>query len=256
MNAISGGILVGEWFTNDNTGRERGFIYDGKTFRSLDVPGADYATSPNAIDGNKIVGTFSHKFEEGFEGFLYDGKKFITLIDPMAAGYTIPNAIAGNKIVGTYEDSSGVTRGFLFDGSTWTTLAGPRGNKGLFPQGIRGDTIVGWFINSKGHCDSFIFDGKTYTTFDDPLATQNNVEIDGTRALAISGKYIVGVFEDGDVPRGFAFDGKRFMTINVPNASQEFKAVITGIAGDTIVGWYDDKNLGISGFIGELPDQA
>jgi hypothetical protein len=193
-DAISGSTIVG--FYQDLAGTH-GFIYDGSSYASLDVPfGTPGSTTAFGISGSIVVGNFGDS--TGTHGFLYNGSTFSTLDDPMAApGKTFAAGISGNNVVGYYEDASSSFHGFVYDRTTsqFKTLDDPSATQGTYLQGISGSEIVGHFVDSSGQDHGFIYDGSTYTTLDFPGTTVLN-----TDAYGISGTNIVGSYVTSGPP--------------------------------------------------------
>ncbi|HEY3276373.1 MAG TPA: hypothetical protein VGJ94_07110 [Syntrophorhabdaceae bacterium] len=189
-NGISGNRIVGSTQGQDYLG---GFIYEAAAFTPLNFPGGSW-TSPNGIEGNKIVGTYLTSTEDSdtYHGFLYDGAAFTTL-DVPGSSYTSAEGISGARIVGTYVDVDNVYHGFLYDGVTFTTLDFP-GAAYTFAYGISGTRIVGTYADADNIYHGFLYDGAAFTTLDFPGAFF-------TYAYGISGDKIVGysvISEDVD----------------------------------------------------------
>ena len=116
-------------------------------YTTLDDPLAGAGgTTPYAIDGNRIVGSY-------FDGagashaFLYDGRTWTTLDHPAAAAPrgTVAYGVSGPTLCGTYVSATGQTLGFLYDGTNWSTLEHPpqgTGRADTFARGISGSTVV------------------------------------------------------------------------------------------------------------------
>jgi hypothetical protein len=88
-----------------------GFLYDGTTWTTLDMPGAS-TTWAFGIDGSNIVGVYRIGTSGFSHGFLYDGITWTTIDMPGAIDTTI-RGIEGNDIFGQYQDSFG-THGFMY----------------------------------------------------------------------------------------------------------------------------------------------
>src|SRR5207302_1199237 len=133
--AISGDSVVGTYI--DGAGLYHGFLYQGTTLTTLDVPGG-YHTTVTDISGNDIVGFYDAKGST--HRFLYDGSTYNTNIDPPGsatyydAWQVGTTAIDGSSIVGEWiENVAGssyqtVRHGFFYDGSTYTTVDYPGNN--------------------------------------------------------------------------------------------------------------------------------
>lgn len=74
LRAIDGSNLVG--FYRDLDGKDNGFIYNGTTWTTLNMPGAG-ATRIFGIDGSHLVGYYS---VSGTHGFVYEIPEPATLL--------------------------------------------------------------------------------------------------------------------------------------------------------------------------------
>src|SRR5208283_3838917 len=147
---ISGNNIVGG-YTDSSGSSNHGFIYNGTTYTTLNVPSAT-STYANGISGNNILGGYSNG-GAGL-GFVYNGTTYATLNAPGATYSTSANGISGNNIVGAYYNGS-TTLGFIYDGATYTTLNVP-GATSTYANGISGDDIVGDYIDSNGAAHGFL----------------------------------------------------------------------------------------------------
>jgi probable HAF family extracellular repeat protein len=109
------GQIVG-WFY-DATQHTHGFLKDGTTFTTIDVPGALSTIAYGINTAGQIVGSFQDA--TGFHGFLKDGATFTTIDGPGAtdvpgAAFTEARGInTAGRIVGFFEDATGGFHGFL-----------------------------------------------------------------------------------------------------------------------------------------------
>jgi len=150
---ISGTNIVGYYRDKDN--KCHGFLYNGSTYKTLDVPG-EVHTLAYGISGTNIVGSYwvdAPKLPYGQQqrGFLYNGSTYKTL-DVPGAVHTMPCGISGTNIVGSYSESEstlGIWLSFLYDGSTYTKLKKP-GSNVTRAFGISGNQIVGDYDNGYG----------------------------------------------------------------------------------------------------------
>ena len=94
-----------------------GFVYDGNTYTTLDVPnekagpGKTFGTAAYGVWGNTIVGTYAASGVS--HGFVYHGGTFMTLDDPaaVAPGGTVALGNSDGTIVGNY--GNGGSLGFV-----------------------------------------------------------------------------------------------------------------------------------------------
>jgi hypothetical protein len=105
--AVSGNNIVGNY---QHGNLMSGFLYDGKDWITLDVPGAT-RTNVSDISGNNIIGSYDISADNYQHSFLYDITKdpkdplSWTNIDMLGAKNTLVNAIDGSDIVGYHMSS-------------------------------------------------------------------------------------------------------------------------------------------------------
>ncbi len=140
-----------------------GFFYNGKTWTTLDYPGARWTqTEGISDDGNTIVGRYadSTNTSRHAHGASYDVKTatWTTFSYPRAA-WTNPYGTDGTHVVGFYTDGSrgGSFHGFLYNlkDKTWTKLDYP-GAKSTIARGVSGKKIVGTYTDSKDNDHGFL----------------------------------------------------------------------------------------------------
>jgi probable HAF family extracellular repeat protein len=94
------------WF-QDGTGKAHGFLKDGTTFTTIDVPGATETVARGINETGQIVGWFIDAMDGHTHGFLKDGTTFTT-IDVPGATQTIASGInEAGQIVGWFIDARG-----------------------------------------------------------------------------------------------------------------------------------------------------
>src|SRR5215831_14249160 len=185
------GQIVG--YFNDSTGKFHGFLKDGATFTTIDVPGANATVALGINDAGQIVGLFENA--TGTHGFLKDGATFTTIDVPDATFNTFATGINNaGEIVGYFRvlvTMHDRIHGFLKDGATFTTIDVP-GASATFARGINdAGQIVGFFQNPGDH--GFLKDGAAFATIDRPGAI-------ATDAIGINDAgQIVGLFLDDTV---------------------------------------------------------
>jgi hypothetical protein len=252
--AISGNIVTGEYYTAGGAD-EHGFLYDGTTWTSLNVPGATSATthvygmSGNTIAGSYQTGSGSSAVSHGFKYNLTTG--WTTVDRPGTVGTGV-YGIDGDNLVGWYNTGTSQS-GFFYDAAdnSWTTLNNP--NAGTWPTnlvGISGNNIVGSYSSPGNHGHGFIYNtaSKSWISLDFSGAY-------GTTPLAVDGANVVGTYSDpyGNLQHGFLYNNGIWTTIDVPGA---IWTEIFGISGNTIVGTYEDANYKQHGFVASIPEPA
>ena len=235
---ISGANVVG--YYDDASGGEHGFIYNGGTWTTLDMPDAVSSTDAFGISGNNIVGQSD---ASSHSSFLFDGTNWNTVSVP---GASSPNAVSvmgvfGNSIVGSYSTLSGYEHGFSLINGTRKNIDVPNAD-GTWVSGIFGNNLVGTYDDVLGG-HSFLYDGTNYTTLNAPGS-----------ATGISGDYIVGNYWDnnGGHYHGFLYNGGSWTALDMPGATRTF---VYGIDGSNIVGEYQDAS-GIHGFVSTVPEPS
>lgn len=193
---IWGNTVVGYYEPDSGTGSAHGFMYDGTSYATLDVPGAA-DTVITGISGNKVVGNYTDG--NGNHGFVYDGHTFTQIIGPTGRADDAHIAgIDGDVVIGSYY--TGLIHPFTFLGSAYTTPGDPAGAQGTYPSGISGSTWVGYYDDTLGQ-HGFVYSNSTYAKLSDPLAISGGSA--GTYPSAISGTTIVGYYTGADGEHGF-----------------------------------------------------
>ena len=135
-------------------GRGHGFLLNGGSFTTLDVPGATATAAFGINAAGQIVGQYADAGGR-FHGFLLSGGSFTTLDAP---GATLTLALGINdagQIVGEYE-ASGRIHGFLLNGGTFTTID-PPGSTFTDALGINNaGQIVGLYSDAGGRTHGFL----------------------------------------------------------------------------------------------------
>ncbi len=101
VNGVSGSTVIG-YYINYDESDTHGFIYDGATFKTVDVPDWSALPSPTitGISGGTMVGFYQPGPGIVFKGFVYDGSALTTLDFP---GVSITEflGVSGNTVFGT-----------------------------------------------------------------------------------------------------------------------------------------------------------
>lgn len=94
---------------------QEGFIYDGTTFRTLNVP-FGFRTTPSGVSGNLVVGWYSDS-KNARRSFIYDGSSFETFSYPLPGGGQTTSVqlwgVSGNRIVGNYRGADMYSHAFV-----------------------------------------------------------------------------------------------------------------------------------------------
>lgn len=188
VDGVSGSSIVGCYYDGD-IDKMYGFVYDGSTVTTLNVPGAvpgrDCGTCVSGVSGNTVTGTYQDSAKKS-HGFVYDGSTYTILDHPEASSLgTFATDISGGKIIGGYYTPSGESCGFVYDGSSYTTLPGQSDYAYRTLCGISGDMIVGYYYTAGAFAHGLVYNGSSYTTLDCPLGVKGTVltDIDGTNIV-------------------------------------------------------------------------
>jgi uncharacterized membrane protein len=104
--------LVGDLQTESSL-ETHGFIYDGVSFTTIDVPGSSVTVAHGINNAGDIVGRFHNAVEGGY-GFLYTRGKFTTINIPGSIGSGAYGINDRGQIVGTFADASATgAHGFI-----------------------------------------------------------------------------------------------------------------------------------------------
>jgi hypothetical protein len=266
---ISDGTIVGFYYNSSKDAN--GFIYNGTNFTTLDDPFATgpVGTQPMGISGSTIVGTYVDSRTSTMRGFIYNGSTFTPLDEPNAQGETVLTGVSGSTYVGWYLNSSDQEVGFTYNGSTFTSLSDPSATGGTGIGGINSaGEIVGSYQDSNG-VHGFTYNGSTFTNFNVPQTVSGDTTTEPleTSANGISGNLVVGsdpvdivtnnngITVVGD-EYGFVYDGSNFITLDDPNAENQFGygTAATGIDGDNVVGYYNVNSNTMEGFEVTVPE--
>ena len=105
-----GAYLVG-LFT-DSDGRGKGYIVSGKSFSTLEVPGA-LSTAAWDVNPSRVVAGIYTDAGGAVHGFQYDGRTFTRIDAPGAATTRVFGINERGDMVGLFVDTVGRTHGFL-----------------------------------------------------------------------------------------------------------------------------------------------
>lgn len=250
---ISGNNIVGYYMTQSSG--QRGFLYDGSAFTTIEMPTLNAWTWASAIDGENILGYYATPTSPTTSvtrGFLLNGATFTTLECTLpGAVETVPTGIDGANVVGLYYDQAGYPHGFMYDGATYVALDDPVGG-GATLQGISGNRIVG-----SSNARAFVYDGSTFQELTPPQASSQRTVasgIDGSNIVGYYDTYGYDVFPPSFRRDGFLFDGSAYTTINHPLAGPQGMTQPSDIQGNRVVGSYRDADGNFHGFIAIVPE--
>ena len=234
-----------------------------RSFRTLDVPGAELTVAHGINASGAIVGFYSR--DGFFHGFVLDNGTFST-IDVPGASVTVAYGInARRQIVGYYIDFRSFVHGFVLKNGTFTTIDFP-GTSFTVAYGIndlgqiagyysRGGSLHGFVlkkgafttidvagvaygINNFGKIVGFdFFDSEAFVLESGVSETINVPSAILTHAYGINGVgQIVGDYNSGGLSHGFVLDEGIFTTMDVPGSSFTVAYAINTLR--QIVGFY------------------
>lgn len=144
-------------------------------------------------------------------------------------------------MVGQYRDSSGVYHGYILKGNNLVTLDHPNGtNTSVSGINFNGAiAVVGYYTNSSGNSVAFRYkpDTKQFADIQPP---------EGAASLYTGGindqGWIVGGYVDASgVNHGFLLRGKKYTTLDVPDATATYAYGINN-KGNITLTWVDSKD--------------
>jgi hypothetical protein len=252
---ISGKNIVGYYNTHSNG--QRGFLYDGATFTTIEMPTLNAWTWASAVDAGVILGYYATPTSPTTSvtrGFLLNGATFTTLECTLpGAVETVPIDMDGTNVVGLYYDQACYPHGFMYDGTTYVALDDPVGG-GATLQGISGNRIVG-----SSYARAFVYDGSAFQTLTPPQASSQRTVASGVDSSNIVGYYDTygyDVFPPSFRRDGFIFDGYAYTTINHPLTGTQGMTQPSDIEGNRVIGSYRDADGNFHGFIAVVPEPS
>jgi len=242
------GEIVGAYTVGPNV--EHGFLLQGGTFTTFDVPNGVGATQPEGInDTSEVTGTY-YDATTGLEpGFLrHPDGSVVDIVPPNSGGYTEANGINNSGTIAG-RDIGAVSEGFVLSNGKYTITDVPGAtNTSLFGINNLGD-IVGSYVDTSGTTHGFLKSNGSITTIDFPGSTSTNAQ-----DINDSGE-IVGSTVVANVRHGYLFSSGTFTQIDYPGASTAGSGAplsgtdVHGIsASGVIVGTYTDTAGVIHGF--------
>lgn len=182
------GDITGEYFGNDYTG----FLYDGTTWTSLEVPGAARTDPQDINDAGQIAGWNRDACYVGAYGFIYDSSSSWTrLANPSTnsylcddwgsgGGYDSTAAFGINDsgiVVGTYSLNK-IHHGFIYDDGSWSTFDYPDASESRITGINDAGDIVGMYKDDDGNWNSYtgnIYDSNSLDEFSVPGAVSTSL---------------------------------------------------------------------------------
>ena len=242
------GEIAGAYTVGPNV--VHGFLLQGGTFTTFDVPNGVGATQPEGInDTSEVTGTY-YDATTGLEpGFLrHPDGSVVDIVPPNSGGYTEANGINNSGTIAG-RDIGAVSEGFVLSNGKYTITDVPGAtNTSLFGINNLGD-IVGSYVDTSGTTHGFLKSNGSITTIDFPGSTSTNAQ-----DINDSGE-IVGSTVVANVRHGYLFSSGTFTQIDYPGASTAGSGAplsgtdVHGIsASGVIVGTYTDTAGVIHGF--------
>lgn len=244
------GEIVGAYTVGPNV--EHGFLLQGGTFTTFDVPNGVGGTQPEGInDTSEVTGTY-YDATTGLEpGFLrHPDGSVVDIVPPNSGGYTEANGINNSgTIVGRYYGNTPGLQGFLFSNGNYSTIDVPGAtDTSLFGINNLGD-IVGDYIDASGATHAFLLSNGSFTTIDFPGSANTNAQ-----GINDTGEIVASTVV-ANVRHGYLFSNGNFTQIDFPGASPAGSGAplsgtdVHGIsASGVIVGTYTDTAGVIHGF--------
>jgi len=132
------GEIVGYYV--DSTRVQHGFLLKGKTYTTLDVPGAASTFAVGINDTGSVV--LQWVDSKGiYESALYDGNTYTTIDVPGAANSSAQGINTAGDILYGWSDSSGLGHGALLQSGTYYNFDDPQGVQ-TYPAGINDRHVI------------------------------------------------------------------------------------------------------------------
>jgi probable HAF family extracellular repeat protein len=96
----------------DTDGRGKGYIVNGSSFSTLEVPGALSTAAWDVSPSRVVVGVYTDA-AGATHGFQYDGRNFSRVDAPGATVTRVFGINANGDVVGLFVDTAGRTHGFV-----------------------------------------------------------------------------------------------------------------------------------------------
>jgi hypothetical protein len=163
INGISStGVMVGTYFDGRGSGHH-GFIWDGKTFTTLDYPSSSSTDASGINKAGVVVGRYEDPGDVE-HGFMYS-KGTYTAIDVPGASDTAAAGINSNgDIVGTAFFSS-ATNGFLLSNKQYTSIDFPL-SEATYAAGINDAGEIAGSFQDSVTTHGFTYANGSYTQID------------------------------------------------------------------------------------------
>ena len=218
----------------------RSFLYDGRQFTTIAVPGADpiTVTVTGINDRGDIVGNF---VDHGSHGFLYTGGSY-TQIDPGARGSLIEGINDSGQLIGYFAQPDGRLSSFLDTAGAFTIIQFPGALK-TRAEGINDNGQMVGTYDDVGYGSGFIYTNGSFTSIGKPGPGYFDVA-DINDHGDIVGSFIDAyaapgcIFKSGSSSfwHGFLYSGGSFTQVDYPGACG---TSILGINDSgQFVGWF------------------
>jgi len=163
INGISStGVMVGTYFDGKGSGHH-GFIWDGKTFTTLDYPSSSSTDAGGINKAGVVVG----RYEDGGDvehGFIYSKGTYTSIDVPGAMDTAAAGINSNGDIVGTASFSSGPS-GFVLSNKVYTTINFPL-SEGTEAAGINDTGEIAGSFQDSATTHGFTYTNGTYTQID------------------------------------------------------------------------------------------
>jgi hypothetical protein len=240
VNGINNkGMATGTYI--DHNFAQRGFIFDGSTYSTLDFP-SSFGTYPSKInDAGMIVGGYNTSSTS--RGFSYTKGQWTPIDFPGAADTEVYGVNSSGAMVGLYDATQPVTHAFIVQNGQYRDLPNPFGTQtNAFAINDLGSiTGLGYTDPSAGPFTPFILSRGMFSPFQFPGSVLSQLSsINNANDLA-------GVFIDPD--------GTFWGMVTVNGVPYQVNAAVNGNNDfQQICGYTFDPNTGkYRGFIGTLP---
>ena len=213
------------------TGRARGFIYDGKSLTNIDFPSQTNTWVRAMTSTGLVVGAYGSS-----------GENYFTLRNGVYSRFSLPG-YSNAWILGAYGDTiygglydGVIMKGFIHENGSTRLIVYPGAYSTRLQAASEGKVVGAFQMSQSGAYQQFYYDGATFNVIAKPGALQTTLNAVGQGK--IGGTY----YDDSWKSHGFVYDGVNYTTVDPPGQTAD--NFVTGISSSGVVGTYYDSPTG------------
>ena len=196
------GVVAGFGWINGSANSQRGFVFDGTTFKGAGGNNANGINASGEVTGSMSISQNGSKSDHAY---LFDGLATHDL--GTLPGYVDSSGSQVNstgEVAGWAYSTGGIYRAFLYDGTTMMDL-GTLGGPGSFSSALNdaGD-VVGWSDTSAGGQDAFVDANGQMEDLNALIPSGSGIHLDDAVGINDSGQIIAsGTDASGNTSSAF-----------------------------------------------------